>query len=114
MVEVSALTYRDGVFDRFIAVWHRAFRLIPGGRQLVPHNRMALFYAQGGKEEGGAGCGAVRSDQPMPGGQEFRVCFGQSLALVVEDFQGQAGVEFRVVDLPPVNWPSRQCLTRWR
>ena len=58
-----------------------------------------LCIAQGGKEEVEAGCGAARSCQPVPGGKELRVGFGQKLALIVEDFQGQAGVEFRVVDL---------------
>ena len=39
-------------------------------------------------------CGST----PVPSSQDRRVCFGQSPALVVEDFQGQAGVELRVVD----------------
>jgi len=56
LVEVSTLTHRGGVFDRLITDWHRAFRLVPGGRQFVPHNRMALYYARD------AGRGGVHVD----------------------------------------------------
>ena len=37
--------------------------------------------------------------RPVPGGQEFRVRLRQGSALVVEDLQGEAGVELRVVNL---------------
>ena len=64
-----------------------------------------LSVAQRRKEEVEAGCGAGRRGQPVPGGKELRGGFRQSLALVVEDFQGQAGVEFRVVDLSAPELP---------
>ena len=47
--------------------------------------------AQVGEEEVAAGCLVVRGDQPVPGGQEFRVRLRQGSALVVEDLQGEAG-----------------------
>ncbi|MDE0204974.1 MAG: DUF3187 family protein [Candidatus Tectomicrobia bacterium] len=56
LVEVAALAHVGGAFDRYVADWHRAFGLIPGGRQHVPHNRMALYYARD------AGRGGVHVD----------------------------------------------------
>ena len=55
-VEVPLLAHRGGAFDEFITDWHDAFGLIPGGRQFVPHGRMAIFYA------GDTGRGGVHVD----------------------------------------------------
>lgn len=56
LVEVAAVAYLGGAFDRYVADWHRAFGLIPGGRQHVPHNCMALYYTRD------AGRGGVHVD----------------------------------------------------
>ena len=55
--------------------------------------------AEAGEEEVAAGCLVVSGGQPVPSGQEFRVRLRQGSALVVEDLQGEAGVELRIVNL---------------
>ena len=42
----------------------------------------------------------VQRGEPMPGGQEVGRCLLQGLELIVEDLQGEPGIQFRVVDAP--------------
>ncbi|MCY3728058.1 MAG: DUF3187 family protein [Nitrospira sp.] len=46
-LELSAVGYHGGVFDSFIEGWHDFFGLPQGGRDVVPHDRLALIYGDG-------------------------------------------------------------------
>ena len=44
-VEAPVIAHRTGVFDSFIERWHDFFGLPQSNRDKVPHDRLALFYA---------------------------------------------------------------------
>ena len=49
LFEAAALSHRTGAFDGFIETWHDVFHLPQGGRDRAPRDRLALFYANGGR-----------------------------------------------------------------
>ena len=49
LFEISALSHRAGAFDGFIETWHDVFHLPQGDRDRAPRDRLALFYANGGR-----------------------------------------------------------------
>ena len=49
LFEVSALSHRAGRLDGFIETWHDVFHLPQGDRDRTPRDRLALFYANGGR-----------------------------------------------------------------
>ena len=49
LFEVSALSHRAGRLDGFIETWHDVFHLPQGDRDRAPRDRLALFYANGGR-----------------------------------------------------------------
>ena len=49
LFEASALSHRTGAFDGFIETWHDVFHLPQGDRDRAPGDRLALFYANGGR-----------------------------------------------------------------
>ena len=49
LFEASALSHRAGAFDGFIETWHDVFHLPQGDRDRAPRDRLALFYANGGR-----------------------------------------------------------------
>ena len=57
-------------------------------------------FAEAGEKQVATAWLAARGRQPVPGGEQLRVGFGQGPLLVAKYVQDQAGVEFRVVDLP--------------
>ncbi len=46
-LELSAVGHHGGLFDSFIKGWHDFFGLPQGGRDTVPHDRLALIYGDG-------------------------------------------------------------------
>ena len=46
-LELSAVGHHGGLFDSFIKGWHDFFGLPQGGRDMVPHDRLALIYGDG-------------------------------------------------------------------
>jgi len=46
-MELSAVGHHGGLFDSFIKGWHDFFGLPQGGRDMVPHDRLALIYEDG-------------------------------------------------------------------
>lgn len=46
-LELSAVGHHGGLFDSFIKGWHTFFGLPQGGRDVVPHDRLALIYEDG-------------------------------------------------------------------
>ena len=69
LFEVSALSHRAGAFDGFIETWHDVFHLPQGDRDRAPRDRLALFYANGGKNllRYRPECFFVRGCQPRGG-----------------------------------------------
>ena len=49
LFEVSVLSHRAGRLDGFIETWHDVFHLPQGDRDRTPRDRLALFYANGGR-----------------------------------------------------------------
>ena len=49
LFEGSALSHRAGRLDGFIETWHDVFHLPQGDRDRAPRDRLALFYANGGR-----------------------------------------------------------------
>ena len=74
-IEVPLLAHRGGAFDEFIADWHDVFGLDTGGRQFVPHGRMAIFYA------GDTGRGGVHVDLERDVGALGDASFGLGYAV---------------------------------
>ena len=46
-LELSAVGHHGGLFDGFIEGWHDFFGLPQGGRDQVPHDRLAVIYGDG-------------------------------------------------------------------
>ena len=49
VLDISAVSHSGGVFDGFIEDWHDTFGLPQGERDMAPRDRLALFYADGGR-----------------------------------------------------------------